>query len=498
MAKKIRFPLKMKNGAEVRTLDELKENFDLESVLGYFTDGKLTTWLADRYYDEKAEAVSALSADTPDLNATLCEILEVEYQGDENIADLEYIQHRNEKLRILSSFTDKKEILNNIDIVALSQNELFDILDEKPEKVYLYGDKYSIPFGAQNVCYIGVNNPVITLDKMKYVFEYNEVGISFKNVRYDEAVNPYITKGELLYIDNQYEEAFPLVKEAAEKGNPRAMYILAMMYKDNCTKHYYAIKLTKEWLNKAYSFGEPLSTANYAYFCCDSNPEKKKAILKTKAPELKKLADTGDTLAQFEYGAYLVSYSTIENDKSKGIDYMLICSSKCLCTASIVMGMYYENETILPKDCNKALEWYKKSYEQGNPQAPYEIARLYNDENLLGVDESMYAQWLDKAAEMGHAYALNLIGNQYYVGSCGRDKSYVIANRYYAQAMKNGYAWAAVNLANNYKKGKGFDSVNTEKAIELYKKAYELAVINEADDAKEEAESGLKEFGITI
>ena len=49
MARKIRFPLKMKNGAEVRTLDELKENFDLESVLGYFADGKLSTWLADRY-----------------------------------------------------------------------------------------------------------------------------------------------------------------------------------------------------------------------------------------------------------------------------------------------------------------------------------------------------------------------------------------------------------------------------------------------------------------
>ncbi len=47
MARKIRFPLRMKNGAEVRTLEELRENFDLESVLGYYTDGKLQTWLAD-------------------------------------------------------------------------------------------------------------------------------------------------------------------------------------------------------------------------------------------------------------------------------------------------------------------------------------------------------------------------------------------------------------------------------------------------------------------
>ena len=115
MARKIRFPLKMKSGAEVRTLDELKANFDLESILGYFTDGKLATWLADRYYDEKAEAVSALSADTPELNAKLCEILEVEYHGDDDETDVELIARRREKLNILSSVTDDQEVLDNVD-----------------------------------------------------------------------------------------------------------------------------------------------------------------------------------------------------------------------------------------------------------------------------------------------------------------------------------------------------------------------------------------------
>ena len=59
MAKKIRFPLQMKDGAAVRTLEELREHFDLESVLGYFSDGKLKTWLADRYYDEMAQLAFA-------------------------------------------------------------------------------------------------------------------------------------------------------------------------------------------------------------------------------------------------------------------------------------------------------------------------------------------------------------------------------------------------------------------------------------------------------
>lgn len=498
MAKKIRFPLKMKNGAEVRTLDELKENFDIESVLGYFTDGKLATWLADRYYDEKAEAVSALSADTPELNAKLCDILEVEYQGDDDVADLDYIQRRNEKLRILSAYTDNKDILNNIDIVAMSQDELFDILDEQPEKVYLYGEKFSIPFGAKNVCYIGVNNPVITIDKTKYVFEYNEAGISFKNIRYDDTVNPYVTRGELLYLDNRYKEAFPLVKEAAENGNPRAMYILAMMYRNNCTDHYYAIKYTREWLKKSYSLGEPLSTANYAYWCCGNEPEKKKAILNSVANKLEELAGNGDTLAQYEYGDYLVNHPINDDDKQKGIDYMLLASSKGFSPATKLMGEYYKKGTKLPKDCKEALEWYKKAYEQGNPQAPYEIACMYNDDNLLGVDNILIAQWLDKAAEMGHGKAMNWIGNQYWNGYSGRQQSYSEAHKWYGLSAERGTAWGAANLAEDYMNGTGFDNANKEKAIELYKKAYKLAIINEDDDAKKKAESKLKELGVTI
>lgn len=50
MARENRFPLIMKNGTEVRSLEELQENFDLKSAIGYFTDGRLQTWLADHYY----------------------------------------------------------------------------------------------------------------------------------------------------------------------------------------------------------------------------------------------------------------------------------------------------------------------------------------------------------------------------------------------------------------------------------------------------------------
>lgn len=82
MAKKIRFPLAMADGVQVRTLDELKEHFDLEAVLEYYKSGKLLTWLQDRYLETEAEAIQALDEQAADLPADLCKIFDIEYHGE--------------------------------------------------------------------------------------------------------------------------------------------------------------------------------------------------------------------------------------------------------------------------------------------------------------------------------------------------------------------------------------------------------------------------------
>jgi len=297
MARKIRFPLKMKNGAEVRTLDELKENFDLESVLGYFTDGKLQTWLADRYYDEKAEAVAALSADMPELNAKLCEILEVEYQAEADETDLELIQRRNEKIRILSAVTADKEILDNIDFVAMNQDELFDILDEDTDKVYLYGERFEIPLGRKNTIYEGINSPLVILESNKDIFNYEEAGIRFKNVLYEKHINPYITKGEKLFLEGRQQEAFPLIEQAANNGDPRAMYIMARY----CNDGYETVKINEiernNWCVKAYSYKEPLSMYGYAAWCLNGKQDEENKLYSQIFNDIKFLAESDDALS---------------------------------------------------------------------------------------------------------------------------------------------------------------------------------------------------------
>ena len=45
MGKRAKFPLDMGNDVKVRSIEELKENFNAEKVTEYFLNGKLLTWL---------------------------------------------------------------------------------------------------------------------------------------------------------------------------------------------------------------------------------------------------------------------------------------------------------------------------------------------------------------------------------------------------------------------------------------------------------------------
>lgn len=53
-AKKIKFPLKLKDDFPARNLEELKQHFELNKVVGYFLDGKLLMWLDTRSCEQEA------------------------------------------------------------------------------------------------------------------------------------------------------------------------------------------------------------------------------------------------------------------------------------------------------------------------------------------------------------------------------------------------------------------------------------------------------------
>lgn len=185
MAKKIRFPLEMEQGVEVRSMEELRENFSLARVLVYLSNGKLVTWLRDRYADDIASAIEELNIADDELPKKVCEIFEIEY--DEEIAiDLEKAEERNRKLGILKEYTTEQRFLDVVDVVAFTQDDLYDLLDEEETTIYLCGEKFSIPLSKKGMTYIGINNPVVVVDSKKIV-DWDEKKISLFDVKYDSA-----------------------------------------------------------------------------------------------------------------------------------------------------------------------------------------------------------------------------------------------------------------------------------------------------------------------
>jgi len=462
MARKIRFPLRMKNGAEVRTLDELKENFDLESVLGYFTDGKLQTWLADRYYDEKAEAVAGLSLNMPDLNARLCAILEVEYRAAEGSTNIKEIQRRQEKLRILSALTDSRDILDNIDNVARTQNELNRILKNKPEKVYLYGEMFGIPLSSDNVCYIGIGSkmPSIALERNTGLNDYSNKGISFKNIDLGDNL---VKLADQLYKDKKYKEAFPILLKLATNGDKNNQARVGWMYEtgNGVDKDY---SKAVEWYTKAAEQGVAWAQNNLGWLYRKGLGVSQDYV---KAVEwYRKAAEQGNSDSQNRLGFMYDNGYGIEKDKTKAVEWYRKAANQGHDTAQCNLAWMYENGQGIIKDLVEAAKWYRKAADQGNKTAQCNLGNCYADGKGVNCNYTEAAKWYRKAAEQGNKNAQYNLGNCYADGK-GVNCNYTEAAKWYEKASEQGHIDAKNRLADLYYEGNGV-SRDYNKAAKLY------------------------------
>lgn len=168
-----KFALKMEDGAEVRNIDDLKAHFDIGSVVRDFSNGKLLTWLEDRYYDEEADAIRKISTNEGNLEQKLCAIFGIESEW--------IIERRNR----LKKYTNDANILANADKVAFDQEDLADLLDAGAREIYLCANRFVIPLRMKNKTYIGVKDAVAVI-RSKNLVNFDELGIKFQNIAFDD------------------------------------------------------------------------------------------------------------------------------------------------------------------------------------------------------------------------------------------------------------------------------------------------------------------------
>lgn len=177
MAKKS-VTLKLKDDVEVRTLEELRKNFDLEKIVDAFKSGELFDWLDYRFYDDEADAISKINIGDDFAAEKICAALNVECN-----VDLEFTRRIREKKSALAKLTADEKILDNAAATALNQEDLAVLIHMGYKTIYLCGENFNVPIRVAGVHYVGILSAPKIKIRANSQSDLDAQKISFDNVQ---------------------------------------------------------------------------------------------------------------------------------------------------------------------------------------------------------------------------------------------------------------------------------------------------------------------------
>lgn len=164
MKRHIKFPLFMKDNIPVRTMEELRNHYDVWKLQDYFANGRLAIWLRDRYEDELCESIEELDPKQNDFMEQLCRILGVRYVYSEQ-RNWQDVLSTIERRKQIQQYTNRAEVLDSADSVAFTQEELESIAEKgTADVIWLIGEQFELPAMYRKVTLCGVNAPRIILN----------------------------------------------------------------------------------------------------------------------------------------------------------------------------------------------------------------------------------------------------------------------------------------------------------------------------------------------
>ena len=472
MKKKIKLPLEMADGVKVRTLDELKDNWSLEKVVENYLNGRLATWLNDRYYTELAEQVNALAEvqDNTALQKELCRIFDVDFADEEDI-DVDAVNERNRKLDVLRQHTADDAVLKNVDSVAFDQEELGDILDAGENIIYLLNNTFSIPLSVKNKKYIGIGKAECIIHS-KDVVDFAELGIEFENVVFDEkyrkieeekSPSKFCDEGNKLYDNKEYEKAIELYKKAAALGHIGVLNRLGWMYRYGEGVEQSDTEAVK-WYRKGAEAGNAnaMNTLGLMY-------DNGRGVAQSDTEAVKwyrKGAEAGNADAMNNLGCMYKDGQGVEQNYNKAIELYKKSIDAGNGFAANNLGNIYYNGKGVERNYQEALKWFKKGAELQNDSATANVGHMYHFGYGVGQDYLEAAKWYRKAIELGNAWAMNRLGNLYYSGN-GVEWNREEAIKWYKKAAEAGNGTAMFNLGRYYE----MDMNDEKEAYNWYLKA---------------------------
>jgi hypothetical protein len=191
----------------------------------------------------------------------------------------------------------------------------------------------------------------------------------------------------------------------------------------------------------------------------------KKDSVDNELDEIRRLADQGDSSAQFQLGLHFGKPDAKTTNHLEAVKWYRMAAKGGHAEAHGKIAFRYALGGYgLPEDSRKATDWYRRGAELGDAFSQTSLAVLYCEGDGVRQDFAEAVKLLRSAANQGHAPALRSLGNMYYTGK-GVLKDHTEALTFFAKAAEMGDSEAQDKLGAMYGAGEGVkkNAVEAEK-----------------------------------
>lgn len=435
------------NGVKVETLDELRENYNINDMLQNFESKALHRWLASNCLFEELTKVEQIKANVSDeVNSVLMDILGVP----EKIKQ-EFLEKKQQEQK------QRENAQDYLDSIARLK-ELSEILQQSS-----YSEAEIDEF---------ITLPVPVSEFIRELKQIPQLEVIVSKVKTLALTNmPAKVKLGTLYakgvgVEKNDDLAFIFYEQAAEQGDSYGMNCLASCFRlgKGCEKNQ---EKYIELVKKSAALQNPVAINNFGVaYRTGSGVEKSY----DKANELFiQASKIGYALAYYNLGWSYEHGLGFEKNLAKAVQLYQEAAIKGDPLGQTRLGVCYQFGKGIEKNLEKAVLLYRRAAEQESAEAQYNLGCCY--ETGTGVTKNLVeaVQWYEKAANQGHARSQFSLGLCYDFGE-GVEKDYCKAVELYDQAANNGSIAAKRNLGFMYQYGNGVEK-DINKAIELYEEA---------------------------
>lgn len=227
-----------------------------------------------------------------------------------------------------------------------------------------------------------------------------------------------------------------LFQRVADKGNPKAMYVLSLLYQNGFyVKADYEKSI--EYLKKSAALNYPEAEYSLAYL--------------------------------YLAGMY------VEKDYAKGVELMTSAANHGFADAQNNIGMLLLKGEIVKKDLNQARSWLTKAVANGSAMANYNLGVVYDAGLGVSIDSNKAGGLYRKSAELGYLPAYAKVIDMYATGSKGVAKNNEVAREWLDKAIEQDDSDAMLLKANAYHYGNYGYAKDMAKAKTWLEKARELS-----------------------